>query len=200
MIKLKKQFPATGWIKADSGPDSELLKEILYIKKENELLKTKLQETKIQAPLGSEKLAQGDDPLSFELNFCSFDLSGEISSKNKHTITGSTTWDALFASIAPHLIIETTDAKFKNQIVNHLKNVLSKELEFFENKNADKFLRTFSISDLLYQKIKIQMRALGYIKEIPLNETCSCHWTLTEYGELIMNQIIAVKHNTKSTS
>ena len=196
MINLKKQSPAIGWIKADSGPDSELLKEILNIKKENEALKAKIQEPK--APSGSEKLAQGDDPLEFKLNFYSVDGSKEVFSKNKNTIDGFSTWGALFAYIAPHLITETTDVKLKNQIVNHFKNVLSERLENFTTKYPNELIRSFSISDILYQKIKIQMRALGYIKEIPkekaLDNNCTCHWILTEYGEFTMNQIIADKH------
>jgi Transketolase len=198
MINLKKQFPAIGWIKADSEPDSELLKEILNLKKENELLKTKLVESKTQAPLGSEKLAQGEDALNFELNVFSVDQSN-ISSEIKYILKGCTTWDALFAHVAPHIIPEITESKFKNQLVNHAKNVLSKEIEAFERENRNLEIKRFSISDSLFQKAKIQIRALGYIKEIQQNSSCICNWALTEYGEFIMNQIIAVKHITPST-
>lgn len=199
MINLRKQFPAIGWIKADSEPDGELLKEILTIKKENELLKARLVENKTQAPFGSEKLAQGEDILTFELNVFSGDQNGIISSEIKDILKGCTTWDALFAHIAPHVIPEITESKFKNQLVNHLKNVLNKEIETFERENQKREIKRFSISDSLFQNTKIQMRALGYIKEIPQNTGYNCNWVLTEYGEFIMNQIIAVKHIPPST-
>lgn len=198
MINLKKQFPAIGWIKADNEPDSELLKEILNIKKENELLKARLVESKTQAPLGSEKLAQGEDILTFELNVFTVNQN-DISIENNEILKGCTTWDALFAHVAPHMIPEITESKFKNQIVNHAKNVLNKEIEAFARAYQKREIKRFSISDSLFQKVKIQMRALGYIKEIPQNSGCNCNWALTEYGEFIMNQIIAVKHIPPST-
>ena len=114
-------------------------------------------------------------------------------------LKGSTTWDALYAHIAPYVIPEITETRFKNQLVNHAKNVLNKEIEVFEKENQNREIKRFSIPDLFFQKTKIQLRALGYIKEIQQNSGCICHWALTEYGEFIMNQLIAVKHISPST-
>ena len=195
MINLKKQFPAIGWIKADNEPDSELFKEILKLQKENEALKDKLHESSMQAPPGTENLAQGEDTFEFEL-VLTVNQSQTVE-KNKLVLRGFSTWNTLFASVAPHIIPETTDVKFKNQIIKHFANVLSNELENYEVSNPDKNIKTYSISDVIYQKIKIQFRALGFIKEKTLeNDKCSCHWVLTEYGDYKMNQIIAEKHKS----
>lgn len=51
MVKLMKNFPAEGWVKAGSAVDEKSVKEIARLQKENEELKSKLEKSVQKPPL-----------------------------------------------------------------------------------------------------------------------------------------------------
>lgn len=105
------------------------------------------------------------------------------------------TWNDIFAQIAPLLISEINEHQIKNSL-NHFIEKLGLET-FKKNKDAKghKF-KSFVINEDDYQTIKVQLRALGLIIQSDKKRAISdkgTYWTLTPYGDTIMNQLRAIK-------
>lgn len=197
MVKLMKQFPAIGWIRADSAVDESSMREILKLQKENDELRQKLQLSKVSAPAGTEKLAQGDDMLEITVKY-----SADTPNFMRYNITSSVTvtWNSLFAIIAPYMVIECEESTIMKAIIEYVKNLLYDEL--LEEKKKKKYTKfyNFGIDNEEFQNIKVQYKALGLItkslKNRSVKDTAN-YWTLTEYGDYIMTQLIAIKRETK---
>lgn len=183
MIKLIKQFPATGWVKADSIIDENSMKKILLLQKENEELGKQLNRNKTQAPKGTETLAQGEDKILLNLYF-DIETDEDYETLN---IPCEVTWNEIYSEISPHLLNESSENKMKEIILNYLKKKSADAIYDFKEKYID--LTDFEISSSEFQKLKIQLRALGLIKQAVRPK----YWTLTEYGDYAMTQLVAIK-------
>lgn len=193
VVNLKKQFPAIGWVRADSAIDESSMREILKLKQECEELKTRLQQSKVNAPAGTENLAQGEDKLNITLKY-----TAETPKYTKYKITRSVTvtWNDLFAIIAPYMTIECEELTIRNAITEYVKTIISDELD--DQKNQKKYIKFsgFDINKEEFQNIKVQFKALGYITKSVKNRSVkdtSNYWTLTEYGDFIITQLIAIR-------
>lgn len=194
VIKLIKDFPAIGWVKADNITDESSMKEILKLQRENETLKVELLSVATQAPKGSENLAQGND--EYEINFT-------CNAKDKeHSYTCSPTlklsWNDIFSYIAPNFIDECKEYKFKlliNQLISEYIDEIKKQPSF---KQLNDF-SMFEINNEDFNLIKVQFKALGLIQ---LSERkrgvkeATDYWTLTDYGDHVMTQLLAIRKDT----
>lgn len=193
MVKLMKQFPATGWVRADNISDEISMREIFKLKQENEELKNQLHLSKITAPIGSEKLAQGEDSIAISLNFI-----GITRNYAKYELAASiiTTWNDLFSIISPYMVIECKEKQMKLAITAYLKKIFEKEPKYQITDKKYSSFSEFEISNEEFQNIKIQFKALGLIAKSTKNRSVkdtASYWTLTDYGDYIMTQLIAVK-------
>lgn len=66
LVKLIKDKPRPGWVKADLLPSEELTRELLDLKNENESLQKQLMSAKTLAPSGTEEFSSGDDLYDFK--------------------------------------------------------------------------------------------------------------------------------------
>lgn len=193
MVKLMKQFPAVGWIRADSTTDESSMREILKLQKQNSELQQQLQLSKVNAPAGTETLVQGKDILEITINY-----TAEAPNYAKYNITNSvnTTWDNLFAIIAPYMVIECQESTMIQAIVEYSQSLLYDELsDLIKQKEYKNFLN-FKLDNEEFQNIKIQFKALGLIAKSQKNRSVkdtANYWTLTEYGDYKMTQLIAIK-------
>ncbi len=194
IIKLIKDFPGVGWVKADNITDENTIIEILKLQRENETLKAQLLNIATQAPKGSENLAQGDD--IFEVHY---EFRGE---DGIHIYTckyvSEYSWNDIFGYIAPSFIDECQEYKFRtliNQMISEKKDDL-KKLETFKTL---KKLSRFEIKNEDFNLIKVQFKALGLIKlserKRGVKESTD-YWTLTNYGDHIMTQLLAIENDT----
>lgn len=186
MIKLIKSNPAVGWVKADNVADEYSMKEILKLKKENEELKGQIETNRKLPPRGSENLSQGDEcvDITFIARWSNEEYESYIDE-----IDCQVTWNDLFRIISPHLLSVTAESTIKKLIVNYVKSTSDKDLrEIASNKDFSEF-SSFNIDDQDFQKVKVQFKALGLIKQNDKQK----FWILTEYGEYIMTQLVAIK-------
>lgn len=195
LIQLIKSTPAVGWVRANELADREATMELLQLRRRVEELQAELSRARVSAPKGSEDLAQGAEDHLVRYSFAATAL-GEYSSK---TWTGcfASTWNELFASIAPLMIHEATEEAMKNALDNlaEAKNI---ERLREDSKLVDHALRRFRISQDDFQTIKVQLRALGLIakndKTRSVKDT-GTYWTLTPYGDEVMTQLRAIRRN-----
>lgn len=196
MIKLIKDFPAEGWVKAGNVIDETAVREIAKLQRENEELKEQLKIVATQAPKGSESFAQGEDWVAVSYDFCAEKGDDFLSETYECNHVDSFTWNALFAYVAPKMIDECTDYAFKTALddfVEHNSTWNQQEV-FLELRRAN----SFSITQESFNLIKVQFRALGLICAGEKKRSTTdkhTYWKLTAYGDYIMTTLLAVKRN-----
>lgn len=189
LIKLIKNKPRPGWVKADKLPSENVTKELLELREKVLQQENELKKSKHEAPAGASSLMQGED--KFELNYSYTRWTGHTWRPESATLKVS--WNTLFYELSPLMVDESTEPKLKSSI-NKLIIELEKDNEFKKIKSDD--LKNVSITDSDFQTTKIQFRALGLIekseKKRSIKDT-STYWTLTPYGDFIMVQLRALK-------
>ena len=114
LTSLIKTNPRIGWVKADEVSSSEANKEILDLRKENELLKKQIDELMDSVPKGTEELKQGSDVFRFKL----YETNRFVGVDDK-SIDVELSWNELFGVIAPIMIFESSDTILKSSIVKY---------------------------------------------------------------------------------
>ncbi|MAD42984.1 MAG: hypothetical protein CL623_11430 [Arcobacter sp.] len=194
LIKLQKKHPGTGWVKGDLIPSKEASLEILELRKEIELLENKLESARTEAPEGTKKLAQGTDEF-----IIAYDFSIYSNYKwHKFDTVAKYTWNEIFYQLSPLMIDEANDTKLKESLNMMLDTYEREELESKEEYKDYKIER-FKIAEEDFQTIKVQLRALGLMKKNEKNRSVKdtgTYWSLTLYGDSIMNKLRAIEKNT----
>ncbi|MFA9375765.1 MAG: DUF4062 domain-containing protein [Lachnotalea sp.] len=191
MVNLIKNFPAVGWVRADNIIDEKSIREIIKLQQENEELRSKIEVNKTQAPSGTEDLAQGEDSITTTI-LVRFILTDGLIDNVEMKV--KVTWNCIFEFISPHMINEVKNLQYKELISDcmnkYAKNMIRRELN--SNRRYYHNVDSVTVDDQDFQKIKIQFRALGLIKQITNKSDLSC-WILTDFGDYIMTKLIANK-------
>lgn len=194
MIKLIKDFPAEGWVKANGAVDETSVKEIARLQKENAELVQRLNEISTEAPKGTEVFAQGNDQVEIKFYFTAEEKRcyQSYSCEDEEFYT----WNELFACVAPQMIDECTDGVFEISLSKYIQDHSNwkEKSEFSKLKNA----QDFEISQESFNMIKVQFRALGLITSGEKKRSTSdkqTYWKLTPYGDYVMTQLLAIRHS-----
>lgn len=189
LIKLIKNKPRPGWVKADNLPSENATKELLELREKVLLQENQLKKSKVEEPTGTSTLMQGDD--IFELGYNYTRWTGHTYRKESAVLKVS--WNTIFYDLSPLMVDEATEPI--------LKSTLSKLIVESEKDNEFKKITSDNLSkvgiiDSDFQTIKIQFRALGLIeksdKKRSIKDTYT-YWTLTAFGDHIMVQLRALK-------
>lgn len=194
MVKLMKQFPAVGWVKADNVMDVDSAKEMLQLREEADRLKKELENQVLNPPIGSENLAKGNEKFSIILRFKGDD-NDELQTYDC-ALSFELSWNEIFTVISPYLVTENTEQVMGNALVISIKNKYEEELHDYQMSQSYDALRLFKLDSQDFQTIKIQLKALGLIEISTRNKSVKdrgMYWTLTSYGEHIMTQLIAIQ-------
>jgi len=192
IIMLIKNFPANGWVRAESVIDESSIKEISRLQKENEMLRKQIEKFSTEAPNGSEQYMQGED--CFEV-IAEYYESGK--SELKRIAHFKFTWNQLFSQIAPKLLAPCSDIVFQAAFRPLLNNAII-ELD----KSMKPELVYSYISDNSFAQIKIQLRVLGLIKlyqDTSAKKRTEEYWQLTPYGDYKMMELMAIKKESKNS-
>ena len=193
MVKLMKNFPAEGWVKAGSAVDEKSIKEIARLQKENEELRNKLEKVSTEAPAGTENLACGYDQINVSITFKAWNKDKGKWTKLKRELPF--TWNRIFSLTAPAMLDETSEENLKGLLNNEIRNRSQEYITFYDKKTYEAF-QNIEITDESMGQIQIQLRALGYIMLSEKKHTASdrsTYWTLTPYGNKIINQLLAIR-------
>ncbi len=193
LIKLIKQNPAVGWVRADQVPSADTAQEMLALRKRIDELEGELANSRTSAPKGTDELAQGED--SFEINF-TFQRrnKGDVFSDEEETRGKiSMSWNEIFYALSPRMMDETTDTQLENDLANTIDARLGDRLrQRFDGQD----LTSFAVAAESFQTILVQFKALGLIIKSVRSRSVkdsSTYWTLTPYGDTIMTQLRAVR-------
>ena len=198
MIRLIKDFPAEGWVKAKYAIDDESHTiEINRLQRENEELKKQLEKVSTSAPKGTEELSQGNDKILINFTFLGeknnpFDIDfhyDDCSEKIEFS------WNQLFSCIAPSMIEECSENSIKSDLSNLINSNFIWSL-YPDFRDFDS-IHSVQIDNKSFGRIIVQLRALGLIEISQKKRTPSdknTYWKLTPYGDYYMTQLLAIKN------
>lgn len=194
LVKLIKDKPRSGWVKATNLPTEDASKEILDLRKQIETLLLELNSTKNIAPEGTEDLSQGNDKIKINFTFTGSGKDWQIPSAN-YTYSLETTWNNIFSEISPLMLDEASETTIKQKLNEFIREKtlekIQKELEK-DKRNA----KDFKINDNAFHTIKIQLRALSLMTESLRKRSIhdkGTYWTLTKYGDTVMTRLRAIR-------
>jgi hypothetical protein len=170
MSSLMKIKPRTGWVRADRVPDESAAQEILNLRNEITRLQKSLDDLKDSPPEGSSELSQGDETIDLR-----FRIEGDL------VQSYSFSWNTLIEVLGPVLMNSPTEDELKNRMVAAWDNRYHAK-EYHSN-----------IVDEDFQKVKVQFKALGLIRQIG-----PARWLLTPHGDSVLMRLAAIKSKFQS--
>jgi len=192
LIKLIKNHPAVGWVKADQLPSEDVNEDLLRLRKRVEELEGQLAEAQTEAPRGTEDLAQGGDDLvllfAFEKYSGQFDFDGE-KHRAKHTLT----WNEIFYAISPRMMNEASEQQIQSDLSEFIESRTRKGLQ---NQFRNFQLKYFKVESDTFRTILVQLKALGLITKSVRTRSVkdkNTYWKLTPYGDTMMTRLRAIR-------
>lgn len=194
LVRLIKDHPAIGWVRADLLPDEDVLTEMFNLGRKVESLEKELEAARTTPPPGSEHLAQGEAKFTIRFNFfIDWALEGQV----KYERSFAATWDDIFSVVAPLMIQEVDEMSLLRALsslaARRTISDLKADPEFHGGKPD-----IFRVLDEDFGTIKVQLRALGLIthsiRKRSLKDT-QTYWTLTPYGDAQMVRLKAIRRS-----
>lgn len=198
LIQLIKTTPAIGWVRADEMPDKDATVELLRLRKLVDELTLELQKSRTSAPKGTETLAQGDDLMTFDVSFHSWDADAKGPFVYKMKVPAS--WNSIFASLAPSMLSEERENILNSKLASFVESV-ARTLLAKNNELQISRPHNFSIQQTDFETVKIQLRALGLIVRSERSRSVkdtSTYWCLTPYGDELMTRLRAIKREPQT--
>jgi hypothetical protein len=192
LIRLIKDKPQPGWVKATFLPSEDTTKEILELTKQVEQLTKELNKVETKGLEATEDLSQGEDEVTIGYKF----RTGNIRDGHKsYAATLKLSWNEIFSEISPLMIDESNETQIREKINGLIRtekyDVLTKQ---FISKNE--IPKEFAINDNDFQTLKIQFRALNLItksiKKRGVHDNGK-YWSLTKHGDTVMTRLRAIK-------
>jgi len=183
MSRSMKIKPRVGWVRADQVADESAAQEILGLRRKIDDLNAHIAQTELTAPTGTEGLAKGDDVILLHFRY-------EVH-QDYSDCAESFSWNEIVSVLGPILIVQATEGALKDKFAEVVRNR-------FKDRSDAQIFRAY-MRDEEFQKVKIQLRALGLIQEVKDKSGGgnSTVWTLTPYGDRVMTQIAAIRSSAK---
>jgi hypothetical protein len=179
LTKTIKTYPAIGWVRANTIGSTELLSEINSLRKENNIMREKVEAlTTIEDSKNDLSLASIDDDFvihgSVQISFNGTWNNWEV----------KTSWKNIFSIIAPYLLEHPNDSSVKTLV---RRNYTTQKYQTYNDSKLD---------DQDYQTIKLQLSAyklvnIKYTKAV--NGSMMLFWNLTEAGTQYMYELRTIK-------
>ena len=208
MIKLIKQHPAIGWVRANEITDEKAVQEITRLQNENNILKQKIEKIATSPPEGTERLAQGTDIEYVDVNFdyvYKDSYMGLEMEKINCYLSIKYTWDSLFRVIAPSLIYECGESELRHILSESVREGFSLEVELVNKgyKPTENWYTSsvIKVTDASFGQILVQFKALGLITLSDKKRSArssDTYWCLTPYGDYVMTSLMAIKRQNHS--
>ena len=194
LVKLIKQHPAVGWVRADQLPSDDVNQERLALRKKVEELEGDLARAQTEAPKGTEDLAQGDDQFQMLFEFSKhdgdFDFDGE-----SHRAKAMARWNEIFYAVSPRMMDEASEGELTSELSTFIE---ARTRPNVQNQFKGKVLKKFRISSDTFHTVLVQLRALGLISKSVRNRSVKdtqTYWKLTPYGDTAMTRLRAIRRD-----
>lgn len=193
IIRLISTHPMPGWIRADKAAAAVAATEVLRLRKTIEDLQARLAESQLNAPKGTEELAQGEEDYPIDFKFNAYDKNSEDWTFDRQL---DFPWNDIFEELGPLMLDEAADDKIRAGLAQLVKDqILESAAADAELKKFHSF-RNFVVSSRDEQTIKIQLRALGLIEQSKKARSVKdtrTFWSLTPYGDSVLVNLRAIR-------
>lgn len=206
--KFTKQYPATGWVRADQQAAPEAISEILLLRKRIAELESQLEQSRVSPPTGVEELSQGDDPSDFLIAASAFiKLTDGQRQQISHWISIEPTWNQILKGIGPRLLQECEEGELFSALNEWLTSNFWYEVDIDEEllSGAKEIGLAVAEGSIRQRKgrfekedfstILVQLVALGIVQKSVRKRSVSdrgTYWALTHFGELRVIQLTAL--------
>jgi len=150
LTRAMKSHPAIGWVRADSVANIDLLQQVNELQKRNEQLSAELSVYKGKDIIDNASLAQGDQTIKLSGNY-KIEYGGTTYLKDWEY---EVSWNSIISLLGPHMLMWLNE-----DTANHN---LAKAILVANGIETEK-VSSCQISDELFQIVKIQLMALGWI-------------------------------------
>ncbi len=194
LVRLIKDNPGVGWVRASLLPDEDTINELLNLRKKVEQLQKEIESLALKPPQSSEGLANGQD--LFQIRYTFVSNSGS-STRKKHKRDFEVTWNTIFSVISPCMINEASEKNLKD-VINDFIKIAQGKLISSERTFSKASLGLFSVDRETFETIIVQFRALGLVKKSDKARSVKdigTYWMLTPYGDNLMTSLRAIKRN-----
>lgn len=195
IVRLIKERPAVGWIRASAVSSDEANKEILRLRQKVDELEINIKRNSFNKPAGTDDLLQDNDsiPCVATVRF----RKGENTKILKSSYNFEIEFNKIFGKISPRLLEETSENGIEGALdelfLEYLHPIIMEKQE-----NADIRISGIESAHDCFQQIKVQLIALGLIVRGERKRAVSDsgnYWKLTPYGE---SRLIATQAMRKS--
>lgn len=196
LIMLQKKRPGTGWVRGDQVASSEASSEILRLRRRIEELESEMASAKIEAPKGTEELAQGEDTFTIHCSFESLTAKDHESYDWNWEIEES--WNDIFYEISPLMMHESSNIQLASRFGEFVRRRVLEEAPKADNFEGHGNIRSINYEKSDFETSIVQLNALGLISQNVKNRSVKdrgTYWTLTPYGNSIMNRLRAIRKN-----
>lgn len=194
LIMLQKKHPGVGWVRGDQVTDADATAEILKLRREIEKLEDELNDSKTEAPSGTEELAQGEDLFKIP---CKFEST---STKDRKLFAWDwdleLAWNEIFYELSPSMLHEASNLQLWQRFVNLVEKKLRERVPDDKEFKGHVGIRDISADRSAFDTTIIQLNALGLIVQSVRNRSVKdrgTYWTLTPYGTGVMNRLRAIR-------
>ena len=192
ITQLKKQYPATGWIRANILDEMASSDEFLKLKKENEKLIERIHFLGVERPKELDSLASGQELVEVDFSFERRIKNPKTNYYRKAGLCSETveiTWDEIFEILATDMIESANYWHPTQSLVKAIKIYSATDLD--KEYPGDRY-EDFKIYTNCYNTIMAQFRAL---KMITINQEKK--WELTPFGDNYLASLVAVQKGEK---
>jgi hypothetical protein len=154
-------------------------------------------------PAGTDHLSQGEDEFKINVAFTARHDNDEypFNADKSYTAEITLTWNDIFGAVAPALINEASDGALRASFRAHYESQ-AREALATARKLRDRTLRDFEFEDSDIDTCRVQLRALGLIRESNKQRSVrdtGTYWTLTPYGDYLMTQLRAIRRESPTS-
>ena len=191
MIKMIKDFPTEGWVKAGSVDDPESAKELIRLQKENHKLYEVVHDYEYRTSERIKELAQGED--IYEVEFVCEVRTPKCTIIETKYVRYSLTWNYLFQKVGTILLYHSLE----NEVYSKFLALMEPQIVSILHKQGimKEWIETIKLGPDVLQTILIQFAALGLIQK------CGkvARWEFTDYGRNEGISLMAIRRPSEKT-
>ena len=184
LLKAIKTNPAIGWVRANTVSNTELLEQINELRKRKDELSKELESSPKRIPFEIKDLARGDEEIILKGTYKRYYGSSSV----RKDWVAKLSWNQIIYFLGPHLLMHLHEESVNSQLA---KSVLkTKDIV------ADDSCFEYRVEDEIFQTVKVQLIAFGWINVQPLTTTVksiALFWILTESGRTQMLRTRSIK-------
>jgi len=181
LTRAIKAFPAIGWVRANAVSNSDLLEQINALRNKNEELQLELASVPSTVVIDSQDISSGDERIPVKIIYQ--EKYESMTFKHESEVS----WNQIISFLGPHLLQHINEDTINSQLAMSILNTIGVDANSFYTKKID---------DEIFQTIKVQLLALGWIDIKPLTtkaNTVALFWILTDLGRKKMLMTRSIK-------